>query len=52
MYTDLHFNMTNLNTDHKRKGRCKLYHIVEKNSAVTVMAKWKLPLTYTLPNVL
>ena len=36
MYTDLPYNITNLNTANKRKGRSKLYHIVENDFAVTV----------------
>ena len=48
MYTNLHFNMTNVNTSTKEKGRSKLYQIVnyiENDFAVTVMTKWKLGLT-------
>ena len=38
-------NMTNVNTAHKRKGRSRLYHIVENDFATTVKAKWKPSLT-------
>ena len=52
MYTDLYFNMTNVNTFLKKeKGRSKLYHIVdyvENDFAMTVVTKWKLGLTDSL----
>ena len=35
-------SMTNMNTDHKRKGRSKLYNIVENDLVTTVTTKWKL----------
>ena len=38
----LTLNMTKLNTAHKRKGRSRLYHIVENDFTATVTAKWKL----------
>ena len=35
-------NMTNLNPAYKRKGRPRLYNIVENDFAGTVTTKWKL----------
>ena len=35
-------NTTKLNTDHKRKGRSRLYHIVENDIAAAVKTKWKI----------
>ena len=35
-------SVTNMNTAHKRKGRSRLYNIVENDFATAVTTKWKL----------
>ena len=45
-------NITNLNTTNKRKGKSRLYHIVDNDRTTTVATKWKLGFAgYSSPGV-